>query len=187
VGLGNPGSQYEGTRHNIGFTVVDELASRLKARFKAGRGEFYAALARHGESELVLIKPVTYMNDSGIAVEQARELYEAAIGDLLIVYDDFNIPLGTIRIRERGTDGGHNGMASVIYNLQTDEIARVRCGIGADTMPMKRAMIEFVLSDFEPNEVERVQAMVQKASDAVLMCVTDGIAAAMNAFNSTSV
>src|SRR5579862_1071202 len=184
IGLGNPGSEYENTRHNIGFMVLDEFARMHAGKFRAGKGEFYAARADIGEAEIVLTKPTTYMNDSGIAVAQAMELFGVDLNRLLIVYDDFNIPLGTLRIRPGGTDGGHNGLASIIYQLQTEEIARLRCGIGTEAMPRDR--VDFVLSPFEQNEQEKVSQMIGSACKAISAIVTGGTAAAMNTFNNSS-
>ncbi len=179
VGLGNPGSEYEGTRHNIGFEVVDELTRRFKTSLKSGRGEYLFASRR----EFVLVKPLTYMNNSGTAVVEALERFESSISSLIIVADDFALPLGTIRIRTKGSDGGHNGLASIIYQLNSNEFARVRCGIQKEVMPPKHRMAEFVLSPFEPEERDKVKEMVVQAADAAVECAVSGIARAMTRFN----
>ena len=181
VGLGNPGSEYEHTRHNVGFMVLEELARAQSKRFKAGKGEFYAARIELEGTEAVLIKPVTYMNDSGIAVAQAMEMFGGELSSLLVVYDDFNIPLGALRVRPGGSDGGHNGIGSIIYHLNTDEIPRLRCGIGTESMLQDR--VDFVLSPFTSDERQALQEMIATACSAVQTFIREGTAAAMNAFN----
>ncbi|MGH2568737.1 MAG: aminoacyl-tRNA hydrolase, partial [Bacteroidota bacterium] len=118
IGLGNPGSQYDGTRHNIGFDVVDSLAGALKIRFKPGTGEYLEARGFFGDTEVGLAKPLTYMNNSGSAVMEIQERYHLPLDRLLIICDDFWLPLGTLRLRTKGSDGGHNGLYSIIYHLQ---------------------------------------------------------------------
>lgn len=184
VGLGNPGRRYEATRHNVGFLVADRLSAQLRAPFVEGKGDFLVAHAEAGDAPLAIIKPTTYMNESGLAVRQATEIYDTTAGSILIVFDDFQIPLGTLRIRPRGSDGGHNGMASVIYHAGTDEIARLRCGIGRESVAESEgSSTSFVLSPFDGEEVPVVNEMVERATEAAMMCVLDGIGAAMNGFN----
>jgi PTH1 family peptidyl-tRNA hydrolase len=184
VGLGNPGRTYANTRHNVGFLVVDALTEKLKCEFRPGKGEFVAATSSLRDSEIVLVKPSTNMNESGIAVAEIVERYEIAFEQLLIVVDDFQIPLGSLRMRPSGSDGGHNGMYSVIYHLQSDSFPRLRCGIGSEEMPHdKSLMADFVLSQFSPKEKPIVDEMVDRASDACLSFVTDGIEKTMSLFN----
>lgn len=183
VGLGNPGTEYEGTRHNIGFEVVHEVARRLKAPWRAGRGDYLIASGVMGDKKLVLAKPMTYMNNNGAAVADLIERFGASIRELLVVSDDLALPLGTIRVRAKGSDGGHNGLWSIIYQLNSDEFARVRCGIHQEAMPPKEKMAEFVLSPFEPGEEVIVKQMVVHAADAVLEFAASGISRTMNRFN----
>jgi PTH1 family peptidyl-tRNA hydrolase len=184
VGLGNPGSEYRDTRHNIGFLVLDELATRLEKGFKPGKGEYLLMTAPIGIRHAVLVKPTTYMNNSGLAVIDVLSRYSAGADDLLVVGDDFALPLGTLRLRARGSDGGHNGLYSVIYNLGSDSFPRLRCGIGKQIMPAKHAMQQFVLSPFDRDEREVASAMVVRAADAVTLFATSGITRTMDSYNS---
>jgi PTH1 family peptidyl-tRNA hydrolase len=184
VGLGNPGRSYSNTRHNVGFLVVDALSEKLKCGFRPGKGEFVSATSSYRDNEIALAKPVTSMNESGIAVAEIVEHYKVELGQLLIVLDDFQIPMGALRMRHSGSDGGHNGMYSIIYHLQSDLFPRLRCGIGTEDMPQdKSLMADFVLSKFPAKEKPAVEEMVGRASDACLSFVTDGIEKTMTLFN----
>ncbi len=167
VGLGNPGRRYEYTRHNVGFLVVDQLAASLKATFRPAQGDYWFASCSLNGLDVVLMKPTTYMNNSGIAVQQFLESHALPLEQVLIVCDDFQLPLGSLRIRESGSDGGHNGLASMIYHVQSENIPRMRCGIGSEHLPTdKSLMADFVLSEFEKDEHEVVSTMLQQAGDA---------------------
>ena len=185
IGLGNPGWEYENTRHNVGFRVIDELCRRLGRTPVPGRGEFLFARAQGDGGEVVLIKPLTYMNNSGLAAVEALEQFGSATDGLLVISDDFALPLGTLRLRAGGSDGGHNGLYSIIYHLGTDQFARLRCGIGTESMPGKSEKADFVLSQFDEDELETAAAMIRKAADAVDECLSSGITRAMNSINST--
>lgn len=180
VGLGNPGGTYAGSRHNIGFMVVDEMCHRLGIRFGPGRGEYQRASGESDGVVLHLVKPTTYMNGSGTAVAEALEHAGLAPDSLLIVLDDFQIPLGTLRLRAKGSDGGHNGLASVLWTLGTDLIPRLRLGIGQESMPAAEARSDFVLDPFAREELTAVQTMIARAADAATMYATSGIERAMN-------
>jgi PTH1 family peptidyl-tRNA hydrolase len=184
VGLGNPGTQYAGTRHNAGFMVVEALARRAGARFRPGRGEFWYAAAGQEDETLFLMEPVTYMNRSGTAVVQALEHFGLPVSALVVVVDDFALPLGALRIRTGGTDGGHNGLASVIYHLASDQFVRLRCGIRREVMPPKELTAEFVLSRFDVAEGPVVEEMVGRAADAVQEVQRSGAERAMALYNS---
>ncbi len=185
VGLGNPGSQYEGTRHNLGYEVVDEIAQALKLRFKEDAGEYLLASGTVDDHPLSLIKPLTYMNESGSAVLDVRERYEIPIEHLLVVCDDFQLPLGRLRLRPRGSDGGHNGLYSIIYHLQSEQFPRLRCGIASASTPKdKSLMAMYVLEPFTRQELPEVKAMKQRAKEACLTFVQSGLTTAMNLFNS---
>jgi PTH1 family peptidyl-tRNA hydrolase len=185
VGLGNPGSQYEGTRHNLGFDVADEIANALHLRFKAGKGEYLLATGTVDDRPLILIKPLTYMNESGSAVLDVQEEYKIPIERLLIVCDDFQLPLGQLRLRPRGSDGGHNGLYSIIYHLQSDQFPRLRCGIASASTPKdKSLMATYVLEPFTREELPAVEAMKRRAKEACLTFVQRGLTPAMNLFNS---
>jgi PTH1 family peptidyl-tRNA hydrolase len=174
IGLGNPGSEYDGTRHNIGFAVLDELAAHYKIGFRAGRGEY--SYATNGDC--LLVKPMTYMNNSGIAVKEVLDWFKLAARDLLVVFDDFHLPLGSLRLREKGSPAGHNGLASIIWHLNSDEFPRLRCGIGHETNPADKA--DFVLSRFDRQELETVQKMVAAACDIAVIAAEQDFRSALD-------
>jgi PTH1 family peptidyl-tRNA hydrolase len=180
VGLGNPGARYANTRHNIGWMVLDRLAERAGW---AGRGRERDAskvvMGRHRGLDLVLAKPLTYMNESGLAVRKLLARERAPLGDLLIVADDFALPFGKLRFREAGSHGGHNGLRSVIDELGTEAFSRLRIGIGEpDT-----GGADHVLSTFHPGERDRLDELVETAADAVEAWASDGTSRAANRFN----
>jgi PTH1 family peptidyl-tRNA hydrolase len=184
VGLGNPGSEYLHTRHNLGFAVVDAIAEKTRTVLKHGKGEYLSGSTIVGGESVLLIKPTTYMNNSGIAVQDVLERYDVLIRDLLVIVDDFNLPLGTIRIREHGSDGGHNGLYSIIYQLNSDDIPRLRCGIASDKMSVEKSrMAEFVLARFEKDEQRVTEQLILDARDAALMAARGDIRNAMSLYN----
>ena len=183
VGLGNPGTEYEGTRHNAGFMVVDLLSGRWRKPFKPGKGDYLAVRGSVGGRDLALVKPLTYMNNSGAAVLDALRQFDAEAENLLVVVDDFALPLGTIRMRPGGSDGGHNGLYSVISDLRREDFPRLRCGIGRTDQKPTGDMAEFVLSPFREDELETARQMIARAADAVTEFVTGSITGAMNRFN----
>ena len=180
VGLGNPGEKYAFTRHNIGFWVIDELSKyiqlkekRIKHRTSIFAGVFY------GE-EVVLAKPLTYMNRSGLAVISLLEHYSLPVERLLVIYDDMDLELGKIRLRSRGGSGGHRGMDSIIKVLERDDFPRLRMGIGRQ---MLSDDVSFLLSPFTPEEQETVKEMVQRGTEALKVFIAEGINEAMNKYN----
>jgi len=184
VGLGNPGNEYALTRHNIGFMILDYVAGCLKCEFKAGKGEFYTARASYKGEDIILMKPTTYMNNSGIAVQEVLEMYpEAGMNDVLIVFDDFQLKLGTIRIRERGSDGGHNGISSIIYHLNSMDIPRMRVGTGRGDVLRKDEFVDFVLSNFTKEELETIKILLPTYKDCVLSYIREPFKAVMNRYN----
>ena len=180
TGLGNPGKKYEGTRHNIGFAVLDALAKKKGVNFEISR---YGELAKFqlGGQSICLLKPSTFMNLSGDAVlywmRQLKEVPENA----LIITDDLALPFGTIRIRPKGSSGGHNGLSDIELKLQTASYPRMRMGIGADFPKGKQA--EYVLSQFSEGESDRLSVLLDRASEACLCFCSRGLAVAMNQFN----
>lgn len=191
IGLGNPGIEYEHTRHNVGFLVIDTLSRKLQIRLRSGRGEYFIGVGKYGQAEIGLAKPTTYMNQSGIAVREIVLRYGIAFSNLLVVYDDVNLPLGKIRLRAKGSDGGHRGIASIIYHLLSNEFPRLRCGVDTphplleETREEKaQRMYEFVLSPFRSDESDIAQKMIEQGSEAVLCYVSDGIDVAMSRFGS---
>lgn len=181
VGLGNVGQEYEGTRHNIGFDVVDLLANTLSVEFGTGNGPFLVAEGRHKGRNIILVKPTNYMNRSGTAVKKALAKYKTDKKDCLIIYDDLNLPVGATRMKPGGSDGGHNGIADINEKLGSREYPRLRVGIGNDFK--KGRQVDYVLSPFDQSEMEEVEASIQKAHDAALAFVNMGIERAMNFFN----
>ncbi len=184
IGLGNPGGQYDRTRHNVGFEVVDALAAALKIRFKPGKGDYLEALGSYHGDEVGLAKPLTYMNNSGSAVMEIQERHKIALDRLLIVCDDFSLPLGTMRLRTKGSDGGHNGLYSIIYHLQSESFPRLRCGIASESIPKDKSLLsDYVLEPFAASERSEVNRMVLRAAQACMMVVQGGLAQAMNMYN----
>lgn len=181
VGLGNPGRKYEGTRHNIGFAVVDELARRCgSATFKKSfQGEL--ADARLGDERLLLLKPHTFMNLSGSSAVEARDFYKLTNDQLLTVCDDLNLPVGKLRIRASGSAGGQKGLADIIRKAGGENVPRLRIGIGQPPDRMDAA--DFVLAKFGKAEKSEMDLAVALASDSVEMWAREGIAACMNRYN----
>jgi PTH1 family peptidyl-tRNA hydrolase len=180
VGLGNPGPKYTGTRHNIGFEVIDYLASGPHcSAFREKFAAFVAELKEGGES-LLLVKPLTFMNLSGQAVRAVLDFYKLGPADLLVVCDDFNLPLGKLRVRVKGSHGGQNGLRNIQDQLGTDEYARLRIGVG---QPDPGDAVDFVLSRFKPAERKPAEEAVATAARAVLVWAGNGIEACMNRFN----
>jgi PTH1 family peptidyl-tRNA hydrolase len=181
VGLGNPGKRYADTRHNVGFMVVDELAAREREAFCAGRGDYLLCRLKLASGELFLQKPLTYMNLSGSAVQQALQYFKLTADEMLIVCDDTNLPFGRLRLRAQGSDGGHNGLSSVIAALGTEQVARLRIGVGNDFI--KGGQADYVLSTFVSEERQELKHIIERAADAVLFFAEHGITSAMNQYN----
>jgi PTH1 family peptidyl-tRNA hydrolase len=180
VGLGNPGTRYAATRHNLGYAVVDALAGNAAADWRSERDCLWAVLS--GDfGDAALVKPTTYMNDSGRAAREALSRFGASPENLLVVVDDLHLILGRIRIRREGSDGGHNGLASIIGELGTEAFPRLRMGIGPQ--PEGDGRIDFVLDVFAPEEREPVAGMVVRAAEAVRAVWCDGVEKAMNRYN----
>jgi PTH1 family peptidyl-tRNA hydrolase len=180
VGLGNPGSRYENTRHNIGWMVLDRLADRLGSvgRVKSKDGAA-TVRGRLGDDELILVKPTTYMNLSGQAVRKALARERVPMRDLLVVVDDMALPFGRMRLKARGSAGGHNGLRSIIGEMDSEAFARLRLGIGAPS----KGTIEHVLGDFEHAEQRDLDLILDAAADAVTLWAEDGADAAANRWN----
>ena len=186
VGLGNPGARYRGTRHNVGFAVADELARRAGIEFESAPANALIGKWRRLDGLALLIKPMTYMNESGQAIGELARYFKMEASDLLIVVDDVQLPLGRLRARARGSAGGHNGLKSAIAHLGS-EFSRLRLGVGLgvegpDGQP-RRALVDHVLARFEPDEAGEVGRMTDRAADAAEMFITSGIEAVMNAYN----
>ncbi len=181
VGLGNPGSAYDGTRHNVGFEVLEILARRAGAPSRRARFQGEVAQVAVRGCSAMLLWPLTWMNLSGSSVLAARDFYKIGDADILVICDDFNLPSDTIRIRPGGSAGGQNGLADVLSRLGTTAIPRLRLGIGPVPAGWKPA--DFVLGRFPPADRERVGVMVERAADAAEEWAALGIQAAMNRYN----
>lgn len=181
AGLGNPGKEYEGSRHNAGSLVVAGLADECGIRLSAGRGDFVGGSGRCAGEPVMLVVPLTYMNASGRAVAQALDEAEAGPGELLVVCDDVDLPLGRLRLRAGGGDGGHRGLASVIAALGTEEFARLRLGVGRP--PEGSDTADYVLDAFSEEEGATVREMVERGAEAVRTMLREGIEQAMTVFN----
>jgi len=181
VGLGNPGRRYEGTRHNLGYAVLAELGRRLE--IGPVKSKFSAELAEtllDGE-KILLLSPVTYMNNSGTSVRAARDFFELPNEQLLVVCDDLNLPLGKLRFRSGGASGGQKGLEDVIRKLQTEEFPRLRIGIGQP--PEAWDGSDFVLARFSPEELPQIEQAVSRAADAAVLWIREGLAACMSRYN----
>ena len=180
IGLGNPGRRYENTRHNLGFITVDLLArengikvNKIKHKALVGEGTAFG-------SRVMLVKPQTYMNLSGESVREVIEYYKPDMEKLIIIYDDIDLPAGQLRIRKKGSAGTHNGMKSIIYDIQTDQFPRIRIGIGNDR---KKSLVFHVIGGFRKEEKEIMENAVTRAAKAVETIIRSGIDAAMAEYN----
>lgn len=181
VGLGNPGKDYTNTRHNVGFDTLDLLAKRNnininKIKFKSVYGE-----GNIGNEKVLLVKPQTFMNNSGIAVSDIFKFYKVPIGNIIVIVDDIDIEFASIRIRGKGSAGSHNGLKSIIYHLQDDGFPRIKIGIGKKYESQDLA--DFVLSRFGKSEKDDIQISFVKAAEAVETIIKEGIDPAMNKYN----
>jgi peptidyl-tRNA hydrolase, PTH1 family len=189
VGLGNPGRRYFYTRHNAGFMVIDKLAEFFKIKSFKTDTNYQAASAKHKEYHIVLMKPLTYMNLSGLALKEFTDRYSIPFGDILVVYDDVNLDFGTLRVRPLGSDGGQKGMHSIIYELQDENIPRLRIGIRNPaelekfSSGEKHNLTDYVLSEFTPAEMKELGRIIDTARDSVLSFIEDDIKETMNRFN----
>ena len=183
AGLGNPGKRYEQTRHNVGFMAADRLAEQFHVSYKAGKGDYLISeIARTSdpEKEFFLLKPLTFMNHSGMAVRQALDYFKLDLDRLLVLSDEFQLPFGKLRLRPQGSDGGHNGLASVIQQLGSQEFARLRIGCGRE---FEGDPADFVLSKFSKIERQELPAVLARAAEAVVEFIARGMQEAMNKFN----
>jgi PTH1 family peptidyl-tRNA hydrolase len=189
IGLGNPGRRYEATRHNVGFDVVDLLATRHRGEWASAPRGIEALVVRHtdagvsavGRKEALLAKPLTFMNLSGAAVVGLVQFYKMALADMLVIVDDVNIELGRLRTRARGSAGGHNGLKSIIGSLGSEEFARLRIGVGRGDG--RRDLADHVTAKFEAHERASIVEAVGRAADAAELFVAEGIGPVMNRYN----
>lgn len=181
VGLGNPGPEYRANRHNAGFMAVEKLAEDLGVKFAKVQNEAMVAQAGTGEGRIVLAKPRTFMNNSGVSVSQLVRFYKVPLEMLLVAFDDVDLPFETLRLRSEGSSGGQNGMKSIIQKLGSQEFARLRIGVGRPKGRMSTP--NHVLQDFSRSEQQALPFVLKRASDAMQTFVNEGIVTAMNKFN----
>lgn len=181
VGLGNPGAEYANTRHNLGFRVLDLFARKQGIEFTQKTKLYWAGVGRVGSTDVVLAKPRTFMNLSGNAVVSLNQKYGFKPNQLIVISDDFCLPLGQLRIRKSGGSGGHNGLNNIIACLGTKDFTRIRLGMGS--APQGSDPINFVLGSFKPEEYQPINDLIVTANEAISYVIASGVDAAMNAFN----
>ncbi len=182
AGLGNPGAEYAATRHNVGFMLADALAARWDATSWRTKQDALVAEARLGTEKILLVKPLTYMNESGRAVGPLLSWYKLDPSDLIVAHDDMDLPVGTIRLRKKGSAGGHNGMKSILYHVQDENFPRVRIGVG-HPVHGREQVIRHVLSPFSGEDAQKIRKVIEYLLPAVECIVTEGIEMAMNKYN----
>lgn len=183
AGLGNPGDQYEGTRHNTGFMALDCIAERAGVKIDRLKFKGQCAQAQVGGKKVLLLKPATYMNLSGQSVTEAMQFYKLPPEHVIIFFDDISLPCGRLRIRRKGSDGGHNGMKNIIYLAGSDQFPRVKIGVGAKPTP-EWDLADWVLSHFSGEDEKHMQESILHAAEAAELLVNGKIDAAMNQYNS---
>tara|TARA_B100000029_G_scaffold56527_1_gene51168 strand:+ start:5131 stop:5700 length:570 start_codon:yes stop_codon:yes gene_type:complete len=177
IGLGNPGKNYSRTKHNFGFWVVDRIVKKHSISFKSGKGNYLSAQ----EGKLICIKPTTYMNKSGLAALDIMNFYKGSPKNILVIYDDIDLPLGRIKFKKDGGTGGHKGIESIIYHLKTEEFNRLRIGIA--TSENMRPSERYVLSPFNKKDVPLKNQMIEKACDGINYFLKHDITKTMNKYN----
>lgn len=180
VGLGNPGVKYEGTRHNCGFMVMDAISKKIDCPINKKKFEGVYAKTKIGNEDVILLKPETYMNNSGFSIRACMDFFKIAREDILVIYDDMDTPVGSIRLKTKGSAGGHNGIKSVISCVMGEEFNRIRVGIGRNP---QINIIDYVLSRFRADEVEGLDHAIEQAANAAILSVKQGFPKAMNRYN----
>jgi len=179
AGLGNPGSRYEKTRHNAGFLVLEELVERLQLEFKE-KEDFKISKGSLGDEKIILVEPLTFMNRSGVAVRKIMQKSNVSPERLIVIHDDLDLECGNLKIRKKGSSGGHKGIESIIQNIGTREFIRVKIGIGRDPfVPTEK----YVLSRFRKDEMPVIKETIAKAAESVHSIIIEGVERAMNRFN----
>jgi PTH1 family peptidyl-tRNA hydrolase len=181
VGLGNPGKEYERTRHNVGFMVIDELSRRFQVPLDQAKFKGIFGIGTVGGEKVILCKPLTYMNLSGECVRPLMDYYRIDVEDVIVVYDDLDLPTGAIRLRPKGSAGGHNGMKSLIHHLGTDHFKRIRIGIDRPQNGIK--VTDYVLGRFTEEEMTKIETAIQKSADACEKWLSTPFIQVMNEFN----
>ncbi|MEY8380284.1 aminoacyl-tRNA hydrolase [Ileibacterium valens] len=180
VGLGNPGLRYDNTRHNAGFMVMDRIAEILNEKIEKEKFEGKYVKTRVNGEEVILLKPTTFMNNSGFSLRACMDFFKVSNKDILVIYDDMDMPVGKIRLRQKGSAGGHNGIKSVITCAMTNEFDRIRVGIGRDP---QIPIVNYVLSRFKAEEQEDLKKSVDEAAEAAIYSISHSFADTMNRFN----
>jgi PTH1 family peptidyl-tRNA hydrolase len=181
VGLGNPGAKYANTKHNVGFMTIDRLADRHGISVTKSRHHALVGDGLIGGKKVMLVKPQTFMNDSGRSVRAVFDYYNTEFADIAVIYDDIDLPTGTLRIRARGGAGTHNGMRSILSHMEEDSFPRFRIGIGAERGYVP--LVDYVLTGFSQEQLDPMRAAVDLCADAIEVYVADGITAAMQKYN----
>ena len=181
AGLGNPGKQYEGTRHNIGFAVIDELADAYNINMDMAKHKGICGKGMIGSNKVLLVKPQTFMNNSGECLREVLDYYKEDVDNVLVIYDDICLDVGRLRLRPKGSAGGHNGIKSIIAHLGTEEFSRIRVGVG--DKPKNYDIADWVLGHFPKEQLDDVRAGIDKAVKAVPVVLDRGIEEGMNEFN----
>lgn len=180
IGLGNPGKKYENTRHNCGFMVLDRLSEKLHVSINQSKFKGLYVKTKYHDEDVVLLKPQTFMNLSGESVQEIMRFFKISLEDIVVVYDDMDIPVGKLRLRQSGSAGGHNGIKNIIAHVGSKQFNRIRVGI--DRHPYMD-VIDYVLSKFSKDEQATINEAVDKASDALLLYLDKGFVASMNQYN----
>lgn len=181
VGLGNPGKQYDQTRHNIGFEVIDALSSQMNIPLNQSKFKGLYGIGFHKGEKVILLKPLTYMNLSGESIRAVMDYYQIELEDLLVIYDDLDLPVGKIRLRQKGSPGGHNGIKSTVAHLGTQQFNRIRIGIDRPVSGM--SVPDYVLGRFRPDEISLTQEAVKKSSEACEVWLEKPFLQVMNEYN----
>ncbi len=181
VGLGNPGNKFAGTRHNVGFSTIVCMADKYNIRFTEKKHKALFGIGVIEGEKVILAMPQTYMNSSGESVRELADYYKCGMEDIIVIYDDIDLPVGKIRIREKGSAGGHNGMKNIISHLGSQEFVRIRVGVGKK--PDNMDLADYVLSRFNSDELPVIRNGCEAASEAVEVILKDGAVTAMNKFN----
>lgn len=182
AGLGNPGRQYAHTRHNVGFDAIDVLAEKYNIKVENAKGRALTGSGRIEGQSVLLVKPLTYMNLSGESIRALTDFYKIdETSQLIVIYDDISLPPGQLRIREKGSAGGHNGIKSIISHLGGQEFLRIKVGVGEK--PAGWDLADYVLSRFTEDDRKKVEEALERAADAAVCLMTDGVEAAMNEYN----
>lgn len=181
IGLGNPEPQYSKTRHNMGFDVINKLAKKFNIEVIRNGFDAQYGIGKIEDEKVILFKPQTYMNLSGDAIYEVMKFYKIKPEDIVVIYDDIDLNIGEIRIRKKGSSGGHNGIKSIIYRLNTEEFPRIRIGTGIPEN--KEQMIDYVISKVSEEEYKELEIGIKKAENAICELIKNGIDSAMNKFN----